>query len=132
MPLNGMTTRGSPSIGITIDVLARGPVHLDSCGRGDVDADLRGIVHPHFVFDDLGVESGGAKLLRHIVGRRLVFHGARHVRRLSQRAQVLFRKLGIRHGKKPSFSGSFRGGVTEAEDGLTRAGRFGQVAADTR
>ena len=100
-------------------------MHFDSCGRGDVHADLRGIVHPHFVFDDLSVESGGTKLLRHIVRRSLVFHGARHVRRLGQGAQVLFRQLGIRHGKKPHFSGGFSSGVAKTEDGLGITGNAG-------
>ena len=49
---------------IAIDVLARGTVHFDSGRRGDVHADFRWIVDPHLVFDDLGVEPGGAKLLR--------------------------------------------------------------------
>jgi hypothetical protein len=45
-------------IWISIHVLARGPVHFHSGGRGDIDADFQRIIHPDFVFDDFGVEPG--------------------------------------------------------------------------
>ncbi len=70
-------------IRIVVDMLARGAVHFDSGGRGQIDADFCGIVHPDFVFDDFGVEPGVAEFLRNIIGGCFVFDGAGHVRSLA-------------------------------------------------
>ena len=89
-----------------------------------IDADFRGIVHPDFVFDDFGVESGVAKFLRDIVGGRFVFDRARHVRSLGQNAQMLFRQLGIGHGQEARFRGRLRSGVAKTEDGRSSGRRM--------
>jgi len=59
-----------------------GAVHLDPGGRGHVYANFGGIVEPYFVLDNLGVESGGAKLLRYVFGGGFVFGRASDVGRL--------------------------------------------------
>ena len=104
-------------IRIVVDVLARGTVHLDSGRRGQIDADFGGIVHPDFVLDDLGVEPGVAEFLRDVVGGRLVFDSARHVRSLGQNAQMLFRELGIGHRQKARFGRLLGGRVAKTKDG---------------
>ena len=112
-------------------MLTRGSVHFDPGGRGDIHADLAWIVDPHLVFDNLGVESCLAKLLRYVVRRGLVLGSARHVRGLGQGAKVLFRELGIGNAKKTGFCGVLRGSVTKTEDRLWRGG-LRRVAANNR
>ncbi len=110
-------------------MLAGGAVHFYSGGRSDVDADFQGIVEPDFVFDDLGVEPGGAEFLRNVVGGGLVFGRAGHVWGLRQGAEVFFRELGIGHGEETCLGGGFRGGVAETKNGLGVARSLARVAA---
>src|ERR1700691_279306 len=102
---------------IAIDMLAMRPMHFNALGQDHVDADLGRIVHPNFVFDDLGVESGLAKFLRDIVGGRFVFDASRYVRRLGEDSQMLFRQLGVGNWHKLLFDFLLGGNVAEAADG---------------
>ena len=114
--------------GIVFHMLARGPVHFDACGSGQVYADFRRIVDPNLVFDDLGVESGVAKFLRHVIGGGFIFGRACHVRGLGEDAQMFFREFGIGGGDEARFQGGFGSGIAKAEDGL-RCRRGGTVTA---
>jgi len=60
--------------------------------------------------DNLGVESGGAKLLRYVFGGGFVFGRASDVGRLGKNAEVLFGELGS--GTAMNFSSSFRSAGT--------------------
>ena len=104
-------------------MLARRPMHFHSSGRRDVHADFLRIIHPDFVFDNLSLESGVAKFLRDIIGGRFVLGRARHMGRLRQHTQMLFRQLGVRHSKKASLGTVFGSRVAKAEDGLGRSRR---------
>ena len=81
-------------------MLAAGAVHPDA-GWGDhVHADLRGIVDPDLVLNDLGLETGLAKLLRYELGRLLVLGRAGNVRRRGEHAHVLLGDFGIGDGEE--------------------------------
>ncbi len=92
-------------------------MHFNSFGRGQVHPNLRRIVQPHFVFDNLGVQSGFAKLLRHVVGGRFVLGRPRYVRRFGQNPQMLFRQLGVGHSHELLFDFPLAGHIAEATDG---------------
>src|SRR3984893_18840743 len=95
-----------------------------NAGRGSyVHPDFRGIVHPHFVFDDLRIEPGVAESLCHVIGGGPVFGRASHMRNLRERTKMLLRKFGIRHSKEAYLGGFLGSGVAKAEDGL-RARQF--------
>ena len=97
-------------------MLAVGAVHLDPGGRGHVYANFGGIVEPYFVLDNLGVESGGAKLLRYVFGGGFVFGRASDVGRLGKNAEVLFGELGVGHGHEFFFEFPLGGNVAKSAD----------------
>ncbi len=103
--------------GIAINVLGARAVHLDTGGRGHIDVNLRGVVEPDFVFDDLRIEPGGAEFGGDVLGGGLVFGRAGNVRGLRQRAQVLLGKFGIGYGYKLLLDFLFGGNVAEPGDG---------------
>jgi len=57
-------------------------VHGNAFGRGEIHADLRRIIQPDFVFDDLGFESSFAEFLRDVLGCGFVFGRSGNVGRL--------------------------------------------------
>ncbi len=119
-------------IRIAFDTLTRGPMHFDPGRRSHIDTDLRGIVHPDFVLDNLSIEPCIAKFLRDIVGGRFVLDGARHVGIFCENAQMLFGKLGIGHCQEARFRGLLRSRIPKTEDGRGCSGRCGSASACCR
>ena len=72
------------------------------CGRRrhHIHADLRRIIQPDFVLDDLRLQSSLAKLLSYVFGSLLVFWRSGQMRRRRERPQMLLRQLGIGNRQK--------------------------------
>ena len=111
---------------VAIHVLSRGTVHGHAGGSGDVDTDLRRIVEPDLVFEDLGREARVAEFLRDVIGSGFVFGRSGDVWGFCQGTQVFFGAFGIGDGEETRLQSAFSGCVTEAED---RGVGFGRVRA---
>ena len=100
-------------------------MHLDSGRCGHIHTNLGGIVEPHFVFDNLGVQASLAKLFCHVFGGGFVLGRSGDVRGFGQNAEMLFRELGIGHGQEFLFDLALAGDIAEAADGpVLRLGFF--------
>jgi hypothetical protein len=76
----------------------------------------------HAIGNNLGVESGGAKLLRDVVNVLAVFRCGSEMRLGGEELQHLAGGLGVRYGKKFCFRFGFGGKISEAENGLLCSG----------
>ena len=90
-------------------------MHLYAGRRGDINVDVFRHAHPNFVFHDLRLQAGGAKLFCHIIRGLFVFRRGGDVRRRGQYAQMFARKHRIRHGDELLVDRSLFGKVTKAE-----------------
>jgi hypothetical protein len=114
--------------GVLVDVLASGSAHQQLAGRVvGFHAHGLGPIHQNAVGNNPGIEAGGAKLLRDIFGRLMIFGCRGQVWLGGQNLQVLSGKLRVGHGQKLLFDLGLRGKVRIAENGR-RWSRCGRLA----
>jgi hypothetical protein len=114
-------------VGIGADMFPRRAMHVDAGWRGQIHADLHGIIHPDLILRELRFQSRFAEFLRNVIRRRFVLGRSRHMGRLGQRAQMLFRQRGIRDLEKYFLRRQFRGRIVKPKD-LRRGRRFVAIA----
>ena len=91
-------------------------MHLHSSRRRHVDPNFHGIVHPDPVLDDLCLQPCLAKLLRHVVGCRLVFTRPRDVGNFRQNPQVFFRQPHVGNRNELFLDLTLRSNIAESAD----------------
>ncbi len=107
-------------------MLARGSGHqLLSGGIECLNLNGLGLIHQYAIGNDLGVEPGGAELLRHVFGGLVVFRARGDVRLGGQGLQVFAGQFGIGHGEELLLDACLLAEVGIAEDLLWRRRRGG-------